>query len=90
MKCFLNEDERGDGEAGIVNLHDCISVMVIIFSGLIEHVADNIIDVVELDPGVITAGKQYFGLQETDKVHFIENDGRVFLNHSKDLYDLIL
>ena len=42
------------------------------------------IDVVELDPGIIAAGKKYFGLQETDKVHFIESDGRVFLNRNKD------
>ncbi|HXW26603.1 MAG TPA: fused MFS/spermidine synthase [Xanthobacteraceae bacterium] len=48
------------------------------------------IDCVELDPGVITAGRKYFGLQETDKVHFIESDGRVFLNRNKDPYDLIL
>jgi spermidine synthase len=48
------------------------------------------IDVVELDPGVIDAGKKYFGLQETDKVHFIESDGRVYLNRHKELYDLIL
>ncbi len=48
------------------------------------------IDVVELDPGVIAAGKQYFGLRETDKVRFIEGDGRVYLNRHKDAYDLIL
>jgi spermidine synthase len=35
---------------------------------------------VELDPGVIAPGKQYFGLRETDKVRFIESDGRVYLN----------
>jgi spermidine synthase len=48
------------------------------------------IDVVELDPGVIAAGKKYFGLLETDKVHFIEGDGRVYLNRHKETYDLIL
>jgi spermidine synthase len=48
------------------------------------------IDVVELDPGVIAAGKKYFGLRETDKVRFIESDGRVYLNRHKDVYDLIL
>jgi spermidine synthase len=47
------------------------------------------IDVVELDPGVIAAGKKYFGLQETDNVRFIESDGRVYLNRNKDLYDII-
>ena len=48
------------------------------------------IDVVELDPGVISAGKDYFGLRETDRVHLIAGDGRVYLNRHKDLYDLIL
>ena len=48
------------------------------------------IDVVELDPGVIAAGRKYFGLKETDKLHFIESDGRVYLNRSKERYDLII
>jgi spermidine synthase len=48
------------------------------------------IDVVELDGGVIAAGKDYFGLRETDKVRFIESDGRVYLNRHKEAYDLIL
>jgi spermidine synthase len=48
------------------------------------------IDVVELDPGVIAAGRRYFGLLETDKVHFIESDGRVYLKRNKNLYDLVL
>jgi spermidine synthase len=48
------------------------------------------IDVVELDPGVISAGKDYFGLRETDKIRLIASDGRVYLNRHKELYDLIL
>jgi spermidine synthase len=48
------------------------------------------IDVIELDPGVIAAGKEYFGLRETDRVKFIESDGRVWLNRHDDSYDLIL
>src|SRR5580693_6430670 len=48
------------------------------------------IDVVELDPGVISAGKDYFGLRETDRVRLIAGDGRVYLNRHNDLYDLIL
>jgi spermidine synthase len=48
------------------------------------------IDVVELDPGVIAAGKEYFGLRETDRVRFIASDGRVYLNRHNDLYDVIL
>jgi spermidine synthase len=48
------------------------------------------IDVVELDPGVIDAGKDYFGLRDTDRVRLIAGDGRVYLNRHKELYDLIL
>jgi spermidine synthase len=48
------------------------------------------IDVVELDPGVISAGKDYFGLRETDRIRLIAGDGRVYLNRHNDLYDLIL
>ena len=48
------------------------------------------IDVVELDGDVIAAGKTYFGLQETDKVHFIESDGRVYLNRHKEPHDLVI
>jgi spermidine synthase len=48
------------------------------------------IDAVELDPGVIAAGRKYFGLKENGNVRFIEGDGRVYLNRSKDLYDIII
>jgi len=48
------------------------------------------IDVVEIDPGVIAAGKEYFGLRETDRVRLIASDGRVYLNRHDDRYDLIL
>jgi len=57
---------------------------------LARAMPDVAIDVVELDPGVITAGRKYFGLLETDRVRFIESDGRVYLNRNKGLYDLIL
>lgn len=57
---------------------------------LARAMPDAQIDVIELDPGVIDAGKKYFGLRQTDKVRLIESDGRVYLNRHKDLYDLIL
>ena len=47
---------------------------------LARAMPDAQIDVAELDPGVIAAGKKYFGLLETDKVRLIESDGRVYLN----------
>jgi spermidine synthase len=48
------------------------------------------IDTVELDQRVIDVAKQYFALRETPRVRYIAADGRVFLNRSKDQYDLIL
>ena len=48
------------------------------------------IDTVEIDPGVITAAKRYFGIKESERVKYLAGDGRVFLNRNKQLYDLIL
>jgi spermidine synthase len=48
------------------------------------------IDVVEIDRRVIEVAKQYFGLRETERVRYLDADGRVFLNRNKGLYDLIL
>jgi spermidine synthase len=48
------------------------------------------IDTVELDQRVIDVAKQYFALRETPRVRYVAGDGRVFLNRSKDRYDLIL
>ena len=57
---------------------------------LTRAMPDAQIDVVELDPGVISAARQYFGVRETDHLHIIESDGRVYLNRHKEVYDLIL
>jgi len=48
------------------------------------------ITTVEIDPGVITAAKTYFGLRETERMRYRAGDGRVFLSRNDQLYDLIL
>ncbi|HEY6993646.1 MAG TPA: fused MFS/spermidine synthase [Xanthobacteraceae bacterium] len=48
------------------------------------------ITTVEIDPGVITAAKSYFGLRESERMRYRAGDGRVFLSRSNELYDLIL
>jgi len=55
-----------------------------------RHMPETSIDTVEIDPGVITAAKKYFGMKETPRVRYLEGDGRVFLNRNKEPYDLIL
>jgi len=57
---------------------------------LIRAMPDVQIDVIELDPGVISVARQYFGVHETDRLHIVESDGRVYLARHKELYDLIL
>ncbi len=61
-----------------------------ISSYLGRFLPDAEIDTVEIDPGVITAAKNFFGMKETARVRYLEGDGRVFLNRHKDPYDLIL
>jgi spermidine synthase len=51
---------------------------------------DVAIDTVEIDRRVIESAKTYFGIRETERVRYLDADGRVFLNRSKELYDLIL
>ena len=61
-----------------------------ISSYLGRYMPEAAIDTVEIDPGVITAAKNYFGMIETPRVRYHEGDGRVFLNRRKETYDLIL
>ena len=61
-----------------------------ISSYLGRFLPDAEIDTVEVDPGVITAAKNFFGMKETARVRYLEGDGRVFLNRRKEPYDLIL
>ena len=56
---------------------------------LSRFLPDAVIDAVELDPGVIDVAKKYFGLRETEKVHLITGDARVYLNRHTEPYDLI-
>jgi spermidine synthase len=57
---------------------------------LLRAMPDVQIDVVEIDPGVISVARQYFGVRETDRLRIIESDGRVYLARHKELYDLIV
>lgn len=48
------------------------------------------IDVVEIDPEITFLAKKYFGLVEDDRLNSIHLDGRLFLNQSKQKYDLMV
>ena len=55
-----------------------------------RFIPDAFITTVEVDPGVISAAKAYFGLRETERIGFRAGDGRLFLNRNTERYDLIL
>jgi spermidine synthase len=48
------------------------------------------ITTVEIDPGVISAAKTYFGIRETPRMRYRDADARVFLNRNPERHDLIL
>ncbi len=45
---------------------------------------------VELDPVVAELAKKYFGVSDEPNFHLVNRDGRLFLQESKDKYDVIL
>ncbi len=55
-----------------------------------RYMPDSMITTVEIDPGVTTAAKTYFGIRETPRMRYRDGDARVFLNRNADRYDLIL
>jgi spermidine synthase len=45
---------------------------------------------VELDPTVVELSRKYFGVKDEPNFQVVNRDGRIFLNESKDRYDIIL
>jgi len=45
---------------------------------------------VELDPVVVELSHKYFGVKDEPNFQVVNRDGRIFLNESKDRYDIIL
>lgn len=48
------------------------------------------IDVVEIDPELTEIAKQHFNLKENENLKIIHEDGRAYLNTTKEKYDIIL
>ena len=49
------------------------------------------VDVVELDPGVISVAEEYFAVNASNpRLHIYNNDGRIFLQDIRQRYDLIV
>ncbi|MCH7730155.1 fused MFS/spermidine synthase [Patescibacteria group bacterium] len=51
---------------------------------------EGLIDVVELDPDLTALAREYFNLNESSRLTIYHQDGRIFLNKTKNVYDAIL
>lgn len=47
------------------------------------------VDVVEIDPEILTVAQKYFYFAENDKMRVHVNDGRMFIKRTKKKYDLV-
>jgi len=56
----------------------------------LANYADVSVDVVELDPGIITLARDYFELRDHPRQRIITEDARTFLNRNRETYDAIL
>jgi spermidine synthase len=57
----------------------------------LEHYANVTVDVAEIDPEVIRVAEQYFGVNATNpRLHIYNQDGRMFLQQTKEKYDLVI
>jgi spermidine synthase len=50
---------------------------------------DATIDVVEIDPALTEIAKKYFNMKENGRLSIYHQDGRVYLNKTKEKYDVI-
>lgn len=60
---------------------------------LLKALPDAVIDVVEIDPAVVSVAKKYFGFTPGERMRVIEMDGRVFVKRAireQRQYDLIM
>lgn len=55
----------------------------------LEKYPDATIDVVEIDPELTNIAKEYFNLDDNERLAHYHEDGRVFLNKNTEKYDVI-
>lgn len=57
---------------------------------LSQSIKDTNVTTVELDPEVLRLANKYFGLQETENLKIVEQDGRIYLTRNKEKHDIII
>jgi spermidine synthase len=97
---FLNSDELVNEYTKYYNLAEHFNPSfqkTLMFGGagysypkyFLERYKDATIDVVEIDPKVTELAKEYFRLKDDPRLTIYHEDGRVYLNKTKEKYDVI-
>lgn len=97
---FLDSDELVNEYTKYYNLAEHFNPnfkKALIFGGagysypksFLERYKDATIDVVEIDPKVTVLAKQYFRLKDDPRLTIYHEDGRLYLNRTKEKYDVI-
>ncbi len=55
----------------------------------VRRLPDSTIDVVDIDPEIISIAKEYFNYKDDIRINPIVADGRIYLNNNKNKYDVI-
>ena len=85
-----------DMTASLIYAKDIHSILEIGFGGgrtswYLHRFLPNVpLTSVELDPTVVELARKYFGIKDEPNFQVVNRDGRIFLNDSKDRYDIIL
>ena len=48
------------------------------------------VDAVELDPAVVEVAREYFALPDDPRIRVIVDDGRHYIEHTPDIYDIVV
>lgn len=54
-----------------------------------KHFPETQIDIVEIDKSILPIAEKYFGFKKDSKINIFFEDGRVFVDKSKEKYDII-
>jgi spermidine synthase len=50
---------------------------------------DALLDVVEIDPGLLSIARSYFGFEPSPRIRVFHEDGRTYINETRETYDTI-
>lgn len=56
---------------------------------LVQSDPDVVVDGVDIEPSLYDLGKEYFGVEDSDRINPIVTDGRVYMEQTNEMYDYV-